>query len=97
MRPRLLHPRSERRRSRRRSRRTSTRVPASAASVAVQDVIVEQRPIEEPRPMDPAVARVREAGGPLDSACYRCQCGFVFTAKVSTTVSCPHCGTGQAW
>lgn len=47
--------------------------------------------------MDPAVARVREAGGPLDSACYRCQCGFVFTAKVSTTVSCPHCGTGQAW
>jgi hypothetical protein len=41
--------------------------------------------------------RSREAGGPQDSACYECECGFVFSASVSTSVSCPHCGQGQAW
>jgi hypothetical protein len=24
-------------------------------------------------------------------------CGFAFTAAVSTSVDCPHCGTEQAW
>lgn len=46
---------------------------------------------------DPVVARVREAGGPVDRASYSCECGYVFCAPVSTTVSCPHCGAGQAW
>ncbi len=46
---------------------------------------------------DPAVARVRNAGGPIDNACYTCSCGFVFAASVSTTVACPHCGADQAW
>jgi hypothetical protein len=46
---------------------------------------------------DPAVARVREAGGPVDQASYNCQCGCVFSAPVSTTVPCPHCGVAQAW
>jgi hypothetical protein len=46
---------------------------------------------------DPAVARVRNAGGPIDNACYTCACGFVFAASVSTTVRCPHCGADQAW
>jgi hypothetical protein len=46
---------------------------------------------------DSALARVRSAGGPIDNACYTCSCGFVFAASVSTTVSCPHCGAGQAW
>ena len=23
--------------------------------------------------------------------------GFIFVAPVSTSVDCPHCGTGQAW
>ena len=41
--------------------------------------------------------RVREAGGPEDQATYTCVCGFHFEAPVSTTVSCPHCGAGQAW
>lgn len=50
-----------------------------------------------PLPCDPAVQRVREAGGPLDRASYSCECGFVFVAPVSTTVKCPHCHTGQAW
>ena len=47
-------------------------------------------------PLDPE-ARVREAGGPEDSASYRCSCGYIFRAAVTTSVACPHCGTGQAW
>ncbi|MGA2163890.1 MAG: hypothetical protein ABSH36_05410 [Solirubrobacteraceae bacterium] len=50
-----------------------------------------------PPPPDIAAQRVRESGGPTDLACYACQCGYVFTAAVSTTVECPHCGTPQAW
>jgi hypothetical protein len=46
---------------------------------------------------DPTVARVRNAGGPIDNASYTCACGFVFAASVSTTVRCPHCGADQAW
>lgn len=42
-------------------------------------------------------ARERDAGGPEDRACYRCSCGCVFEASVSTTVGCPHCGGTQAW
>lgn len=41
--------------------------------------------------------RAREAGGPIDNASYSCECGLVFAAAVSTTVSCPHCGADQAW
>jgi Zn finger protein HypA/HybF involved in hydrogenase expression len=40
---------------------------------------------------------VRAAGGPIDRASYSCECGYMFVAAVSTTVLCPHCGTGQAW
>jgi hypothetical protein len=49
------------------------------------------------KPTDTAVQRVRDAGGPVDSASYACQCGLLFEARVSTTVMCPRCGTGQAW
>jgi hypothetical protein len=56
--------------------------------------VVQQELVTEPS--DPE-ARVREAGGPEDRACYTCSCGLVFQAEVSTSVSCPHCGTGQAW
>ena len=48
-------------------------------------------------PSDRAVQRVRDAGGPVDQACYNCECGYVFVAPVSTTVKCPHCDSGQAW
>jgi rubrerythrin len=41
--------------------------------------------------------RLRESGGPDDRAMYTCTCGYVFEADVSTSVSCPHCGVGQAW
>ena len=32
-----------------------------------------------------------------DKAFYACDCGYAFTAAVSTTVGCPHCGSQQAW
>jgi hypothetical protein len=42
--------------------------------------------------------RVREAfGGPKDIATYACPCGFQWEQRVSTSVTCPHCGAGQAW
>ncbi len=47
--------------------------------------------------LDAAVERVRRAGGPLDMASYVCGCGYMFSAAVSTTVSCPHCHADQAW
>jgi hypothetical protein len=47
--------------------------------------------------LDPAVERVRQAGGPMDRASYTCRCGYVFLAPVSTTVACPHCHAPQAW
>lgn len=39
----------------------------------------------------------RRGGGPQDRALYICGCGFSWTAHVSATVGCPHCGTEQAW
>ena len=41
--------------------------------------------------------RVRDAGGPEDTETHACGCGYVFQAAVSTSVACPHCGSGQAW
>ena len=39
----------------------------------------------------------RRAAACDDKAFYACSCGYAFTASVSTTVGCPHCGTAQAW
>ena len=39
----------------------------------------------------------RRASGCQDRALYACSCGYAFTASVSTTVGCPHCGSTQAW
>jgi len=44
-----------------------------------------------------AEQRVRESGGPEDRAFYTCSCGYAFDAAVTTSVTCPHCGAGQAW
>ncbi|MFL5843408.1 MAG: hypothetical protein ACJ762_01865 [Solirubrobacteraceae bacterium] len=60
-------------------------------------------PAPTPAPAPPVVEdhpherRARESGGPIDNAQYSCSCGYVFQAAVSTSVACPHCGTGQAW
>jgi hypothetical protein len=65
--------------------------PAPAASAA--------DPPSEPE-LDPelrAEERMRASGGPEDRAFYRCTCGYAFEADVSTSVDCPHCGSGQAW
>lgn len=43
------------------------------------------------------LTRERAAGGPEDVASYRCDCGCLFEASVSTSVGCPRCGTPQAW
>jgi hypothetical protein len=94
MRPSLPHPLRERRHPRERRR-----VPGAGR------IRLSHRPttgLDVPDPTglavpDPAVLRVREAGGPVDQACYTCACGYLFVASVSTTVSCPHCGARQAW
>jgi hypothetical protein len=59
--------------------------PAPAAAPA--------QPVDEHQ----AERRHRDAVTPEDTALYGCSCGFQFQAAVSTSVSCPHCGTGQAW
>jgi hypothetical protein len=64
--------------------------------------LTERRPHAFGRPEElvdehAAERRHRESVAPEDSALYSCSCGFQFTAAVSTSVSCPHCGTGQAW
>ncbi|HSZ04647.1 MAG TPA: hypothetical protein VK778_05525 [Solirubrobacteraceae bacterium] len=88
MRPSLLHPLGEPRHARRRRRGRATRV-ADPAREPISETISGA--------CDPAAQRVREAGGPIDQASYSCQCGCLFSADVSTTVTCPHCGTDQAW
>jgi hypothetical protein len=52
---------------------------------------------EQPADEHPAEQRHRDSVTPEDTALYGCSCGFQFQASVSTSVSCPHCGTGQAW
>ncbi len=105
MRSSLLHPLTERRPRRQQPKRQAEhrvgRLPALAdkreiKAAAAKSAISPQR-ISAHQPRDIAVERVRAAGGPLDQASYICECGYLFAAPVSTTVSCPHCGTPQAW
>ena len=49
------------------------------------------------RVVSAAQAQVRRAGGPQDRALYACGCGMVFTASVTASVGCPHCGVAQPW
>jgi hypothetical protein len=79
----ISHSLRERRNPRRRGNRRGARTARAATPT--------------PRASDLAVKRVREAGGPVDQASYNCECGYLFTAPVSTSVRCPHCHTGQAW
>jgi len=85
-----LHPRTSRRHSRRRHRLHASE-PRSADLRAAPAVD------ESEHVCDPDLARVREAGGPIDLASYTCACGYLFRAAVSTSVACPHCGGEQAW
>jgi hypothetical protein len=44
-----------------------------------------------------AVRSAYPATVPEDAALYVCGCGNAFTAAVTTGVTCPSCGHGQAW
>jgi rubrerythrin len=94
MRASLLHPLRAPGHSRR--QRRAAPVAASESAVRGREPAA-QRPRAAARPGDPAVQRVREAGGPVDQASYTCTCGYLFSASVSTSVMCPHCGADQAW
>jgi hypothetical protein len=104
MRASLLHPLSEPRLRRRNRRGAPTSEPAPprvAASTATEPRVPAPASPGCLTPASPAcdpdVKRVREAGGPIDRASYACGCGYLFSASVSTTVACPHCGSNQAW
>ncbi len=49
------------------------------------------------RPALPARAARRRPPAPQDNAFYTCECGFAWTAAVTASVGCPHCGATQAW
>jgi hypothetical protein len=54
----------------------------------------------EPEAATPSAAperRERVAGRPEDEALYTCGCGCAFTAAVTASVACPHCGGAQSW
>ena len=72
----------------------------------LQRINERRRPPTERRRSHPAARRpaeadperrVREAGGPEDTALFSCGCGYAFQAAVTTTVACPHCSAEQAW
>jgi hypothetical protein len=84
MRPSLLNRRGDRRHHPRRGRPRPALTAAAHAGPAAPAC-------------DPDIRRAREAGGPVDRASYVCACGYLFSASVSTSVICPHCGADQAW
>jgi hypothetical protein len=101
MRPSFPHPIREQRHTRRHrrghgARSGETATQASPAGEAPPTAHAHGTPVAT-RSCDPAAQRVREAGGPVDQASYVCSCGYLFSASVSTSVSCPHCGSAQAW
>jgi rubrerythrin len=62
--------------------------PAEPSETPTQEVVDDEHVAER---------RHRAAVNPEDHALYRCLCGYVFEADVTTTVACPHCGASQAW
>ncbi len=100
LKPRLLHPLGEGRHTRRHRRRRGG-TPVAEPTVIAAEALTQPGASSTLTPTehvpDPDVQRVQEAGGPIDHASYSCACGYLFSADVSTSVTCPHCGTGQAW
>jgi hypothetical protein len=62
-----------------------------------QDAEGESTPEDVPVEEHLAERRHRESVASEDNALYACSCGFQFRAPVTTSVACPHCGSGQAW
>jgi hypothetical protein len=71
--------------------------PASDVEATPTAPIVPAAAPEQPVDEHLAEQRHRASVTPEDTALYGCSCGYQFQASVSTSVSCPHCGTGQAW
>ena len=71
--------------------------PAQGAQQAAPAPAAPAPAPEQPVDEHLAERRHRASVTPEDTALYGCSCGFQFQAPVSTSVSCPHCGTGQAW
>jgi hypothetical protein len=94
MRASLLHPLRAPGHSRR-QRRAAPAPPSESVAFSCEPTIERMRSAASVE--DPAVRRVRDAGGPVDRASYTCACGCLFSASVSTSVTCPHCGADQAW
>ncbi len=96
MRVRPLAPTERRARSERRPHifgRPAPEVAPPAPEAAPEQQAAAEQPVDEHL----AERRHRASVTPEDTAFYGCSCGFQFQAPVSTSVSCPHCGTGQAW
>ena len=93
--------------ARRRAAPSRPSVPLTARVKAALPAQIELGHVDEQSPAPAQVVaverelaaewRLRASGGPDDRAHYHCRCGYVFEASVSTSVSCPNCGTGQAW
>ena len=73
--------------------RIPKRIPKRRASSA------RPRHASQPAPATPSSATLDARRGPAsqDKALYACMCGYAFTAAVTTSVGCPHCGSEQAW
>ena len=86
-----------------RRRRYSSAFGATRTASEPQRVEQRPAPLVPPPPNaskrfdDGDPSRRRLHGPTQDVAVYNCHCGYVFEATVSTSVGCPHCGTGQAW
>ena len=78
-------------------RSTLTRRPERRAHPAARPAAPAPAPDLPAYEDHPHERRARESGGPIDRATYNCGCGLIFDAPVSTSVCCPHCGSGQAW
>jgi predicted Zn-ribbon and HTH transcriptional regulator len=97
MRPKLLHPLRERTHERAERRGHESRAEQRREPRVIVMDVEPAETVGLTDSCDSAAERVRKAGGPLDMAVYTCGCGYFFSAPVSTTVACPHCGADQAW
>jgi hypothetical protein len=81
--------------------KSSTRLLRRRREARPQTPVVSPRPAAGRAESRAAAIDVRErtrlAGRPQDESLYTCGCGFQFSAAVSASVDCPHCGDAQAW
>ena len=73
------------------------RLRASQTTAMAPQTIITHPTQRTAEKRDRGERKTRAAGGPQDSAHYRCACGHHFAGSVSTHVACPRCGTDQAW